>query len=162
MISAPSELLAIPGLDPEEDAAQLFAQLRTTTDGLGEREAARRLQQFGCNEIRSETGPPWWRSLLDQFTHPLALLLWVAAALSLATGVFALAVAIVVVIVLNAAFAFAQERQAQHATEALRELLPPHARVRRNAHWSSSTRRRWFRVTCCCSPKAIACRPMRA
>ena len=43
----------------------------------------------------------------------------------------ALAVAIVVVIVLNAAFAFVQERQAEHATEALRELLPPHARVRR-------------------------------
>jgi calcium-translocating P-type ATPase len=85
----------------------------------------------GPNEIRREAGSRWWRSLLGQFTHPLALLLWAAAVLSLATGVPALAAAIVVVILLNAAFAFAQERQAERATEALRDLLPARARVRR-------------------------------
>jgi calcium-translocating P-type ATPase len=121
----------LSGADPEEEIPQLLADLRTQVDGLDEREAARRLQQVGPNEIRRESGPRWWRSLLEQFTHPLALLLWVAAGLSLATGVLALAVAIVVVIALNAGFAFVQERQAEHATEALRELLPPHARVRR-------------------------------
>jgi calcium-translocating P-type ATPase len=119
------------GLDAEEDVARLLADLHTQVDGLDEREAARRLAQVGPNEIRRETGPRWWHSLLEQFTHPLALLLWVAAGLSLATGVLSLAVAIVIVIVLNAAFAFAQERQAEHATEALRDLLPTHARVRR-------------------------------
>ena len=124
-------LVTTPGLDPEEAVPRLLAHLRTQVDGLDEREAARRLQQVGPNEIRRETGPPWWRSLLGQFTHPLALLLWFAAGLSLATGVLTLAVAIVAVIVLNAAFAFAQERQAEHATEALRDLLPPRARVRR-------------------------------
>ena len=130
-VTSSDDLLTIPGLDPEEDVSRLLAHLRTQVDGLDEREASRRLQQFGANEIRRETGPPWWRSLLDQFIHPLALLLWFAAGLSLATGVLPLAVAIVAVIVLNAAFAFAQERQAQHATEALRHLLPLHARVRR-------------------------------
>ena len=117
--------------DPEEDQAGLLAHLGTQPGGLDEREAARRLVQVGPNEIRRETGPPWWRSLLSQFTHPLALLLWAAAALSLLTGVPALGVAIVVVILLNAAFAFAQERQAEHATEALRDLLPAHVRVLR-------------------------------
>jgi calcium-translocating P-type ATPase len=127
----PVDLAAAPAVDPEEDAPRLFADLRSQTGGLDEREAARRLLQIGPNEIRRESGPRWWRSLLDQFTHPLALLLWAAAALSLLTGVPSLAVAIVVVIVLNAAFAFAQERQAEHATEALRDLLPTLARVRR-------------------------------
>ena len=131
MTIPPSDLNALPGLDPEEEASRLLAHLRTQINGLDEREAARRLQQFGPNEIRRETGPRWWRRLLAQFTHPLALLLWLAAGLSLATGVLALAVAIVAVIVLNAAFAFAQERQAEHATEALRDLLPARARVRR-------------------------------
>lgn len=118
-------------LDPEEDVPRLLAQLRTQVDGLDAREAARRLQQVGPNEIRRDSGPRAWRSLLGQFTHPLALLLWLAAALALVTGVLTLAIAIVVVIVLNAAFSFAQERQAEHATEALRDLLPPRARVRR-------------------------------
>ncbi|QEC50686.1 HAD-IC family P-type ATPase [Baekduia soli] len=116
---------------PDHMPAPAPGPTATPPGGLDAREAARRLLQYGPNEIRRESGPRWWRSLLGQFTHPLALLLWAAAALSLATGVLALAVAIVVVIVLNAAFAFAQERQAQHATEALRELLPPRARVRR-------------------------------
>lgn len=118
-------------IDPEEDRARLFRDLDTSAEGLEEREAARRLQQFGPNAIHRELGPPWWRSVAGQFTHPLALLLWLAAALSLLTGVIPLAVAIVVVIVLNAVFAFGQERQAQHATEALRDLLPSLARVRR-------------------------------
>ena len=118
-------------LDPEEAVPRLLEDLRTRVDGLDAREAARRLQQVGPNEIRRDSGPSAWRSLLAQFTHPLALLLWLAAALALLTGVLTLAIAIVVVIVLNAAFAFAQERQAEHATEALRGLLPPHARVRR-------------------------------
>jgi len=120
-----------PALDPEEEVPRLLADLRTQVGGLDAREAARRLLQVGPNAIRRDSGPRVWRSLLAQFTHPLALLLWLAAALALVTGVLALAIAIVVVIVLNAAFAFAQERQAEHATEALRDLLPPRARVRR-------------------------------
>ena len=131
MTLPPDVLVTTPGLDVEEEVPRLLAQLRTQVNGLDEREAARRLQQVGPNEIRRETGPHWWRSLLDQFIHPLALLLWLAAGLSLATGVLTLAVAIVMVIVLNAGFAFVQERQAEHATEALRDLLPPRARVRR-------------------------------
>ncbi len=126
-----TDVARLADVDPEEETLRLLADLRTQVDGLDEREAGRRLLQVGPNEIRRESGARAWRSLLGQFTHPLALLLWAAAALSLATGVLALAVAIVVVIVLNAAFAFAQERQAEHATEALRDLLPPRARVRR-------------------------------
>jgi P-type E1-E2 ATPase len=64
--------------------------------------------------------------------HPLALLLWVAAALASASGNQTLAIAIVAVILMNAALAYMQEQQAERATEALRELLPPHARVRRD------------------------------
>ncbi|MDO9356985.1 MAG: cation-transporting P-type ATPase [Solirubrobacteraceae bacterium] len=122
---------SVLALDPEEDRQQFFLDLHTQVGGLEPQEAERRLLQAGPNEIRRESGPPWWRSVVEQFTHPLALLLWLAAALSLVTGVVALAAAIVVVIVLNAAFAFAQERQAAHATEALRGLLPTRARVRR-------------------------------
>lgn len=47
-------------------------------------------------------------------------------------GILALAIAIVIVIILNAVFAFVQELQAERATEALKEYLPPLARVRRD------------------------------
>ena len=117
--------------DPEEELGLLLRDLGTTRQGLSPREAARRLSQYGPNEIHRREETSRWRELAAQFTHPLALLLWVAAALALAGGIAPLALAIVAVIVLNAVFAFVQEQQAERATEALQAFLPPHARVRR-------------------------------
>lgn len=65
-----------PVVDPEEEPARLLADPDTGREGSGEREAARRLQQVGPNTIQHDEGPAAWRSLLGQFTHPLALLLW--------------------------------------------------------------------------------------
>ena len=121
-------------VDPEESLDLLLGHLGTRRDGLSEREAARRLEQHGPNEIRRREGTNRLREFARQFTHPLALLLWAAAALAVVGGTIPLAVAIVAVIVLNAVFAFVQELQAEKATEALKRYLPPHARVRREGH----------------------------
>ena len=69
---------------------------------------------------------------MRQLTHPLALLLWVAAALSAATGSTTLACVILGVIAVNAAFAMLQEQQAERAVEALSAYLPPVATVIRD------------------------------
>jgi calcium-translocating P-type ATPase len=119
-------------LDPEESLEHLVRDLGTSPAGLGRREAARRLQQHGPNLIERRAGVSRARELLRQFTHPLALLLWAAAALAMVAAIAVLAIAIVAVIILNALFAFFQEVQAERATEALREYLPPVARVRRD------------------------------
>ena len=66
----------------------------------------------------------WPREIGEQLVHPLALVLWVAAALAWVSGTEVVAVAIVAVILINALFAFVQERQAQRATTALNALLP--------------------------------------
>jgi magnesium-transporting ATPase (P-type) len=62
-------------LDPEERLDLLLGHLGTRRDGLSEREAARRLEQHGPNEIRRRQGASRLRELGRQFTHPLALLL---------------------------------------------------------------------------------------
>jgi len=69
---------------------------------------------------------------MRQLTHPLALLLWVAAFLAFTTQGATLGVAIVAVIALNAIFALIQERHAQHAIAALSRYLPQHAVVERD------------------------------
>jgi calcium-translocating P-type ATPase len=118
--------------DPREPVALLLRQLRARTDGLSSREAERRLISYGRNELVRQGVRRWPRELLQQVTHPLALLLWVASALAFVAGAPVLAVAIVAVIVLNAVFAFAQERQAERAIEALRRYLPQQAQVLRD------------------------------
>ncbi len=110
----------------------LFRDLRTTPRGLTSREAARRLVSYGPNELRRRGGRTWPKELARQFTHPLALLLWAAAALALVTNTAVLAAAIVGVIVLNAGFAFWQEQQAERAVEALADYLPHRASVLRD------------------------------
>jgi calcium-translocating P-type ATPase len=131
-VGTEAPLVADAGIDPEERIDLLLRHLNTRREGLRSREADDRLAQFGRNEITRRAGPGHLRELGRQFTHPLALLLWAAAVLALLGGIPALAAAIVVVIALNAVFAFAQEMQAERATEALQEFLPPLARVRRD------------------------------
>ena len=119
-------------VDPEGRAELVLDRLRTGRHGLTSREAARRLTQYGPNEIRREVPRSRVREFAGQLVDPLALLLWAAAAFAVAEGAFAVAVTIVAVILLNALFAFAQEMQAERATEALKHYLPDRARVRRD------------------------------
>lgn len=118
-------------VDPQESTDRLLRDLRTRRDGLSRREAERRTLVYGTNELIRHRGRTWPRQLLRQFTHPLALLLWMAAVLAVFSGSAPLGVAIVIVILLNAAFAFVQERHAEQAVEALAAFLPTRARVAR-------------------------------
>jgi len=125
-----------PQLAPPRDVLQpveaLFHNLRSRRQGLSSREAARRLVAYGPNELTRRGGARWPAQLVRQFTHPLALLLFLAAALAFAGSSVILGLAVLAVIVLNALFAFAQERQAERAVEALRAYLPQRASVLRD------------------------------
>ena len=120
---------ALEVLEPQD---RLLRDLRTTAQGLSSREAARRLVQFGPNALRRRGGVLWPREIARQLTHPLALLLWVAALLSFAVGSRTVGIAVLLVIFLNAAFAFVQELQAERAVEALAAYMPQHATVLRD------------------------------
>jgi calcium-translocating P-type ATPase len=121
---------SLDGLNSAEDS--LYRDLRTSALGLSGREAQRRLLVYGPNELPQRSGRQWPGQLLKQFTHPLALVLVVAAVLAWLTGTPILAAAIVAVIALNAGFAFVQELQAERAVEALAAYLPTHAHVMRD------------------------------
>ena len=124
---------AEPGpANPQEPLAQLFRDLRASPRGLPDREAMRRLEVAGPNELARRGSRRWPGELAAQFTQPLAVLLAVAAVLAWASGTPRLAIAIAAVILLNAGFAFAQEMQAERAVEALAAFLPEHARVLRD------------------------------
>src|SRR5512145_1094046 len=120
--------------EPREPIERLFRDLRSRPEGLAGREAARRLVAYGGNELTRRGGRRWLRELVKQFVHPLALLLWTASILAVIGVSWVLGAAIALVVVLNAIFAFWQERQAERATEALREYLPVQAAVLRDGH----------------------------
>jgi len=57
--------------------AEIYAALATQPGGLAQNEAAARLQRRGRNTIREVAGQPLLLKFLANFTHLMALLLWV-------------------------------------------------------------------------------------
>lgn len=127
--------------DKEMEAAKLseiLSALETSETGLSDADAAQRLREAGPNILPKVPSLPLWLKLIAQFTHFFALLLWVAAAISFlaawldpASNMLAIGWAIVVVIVLNGLFGFYQEFRTEKSLEALRNILPLMATVRR-------------------------------
>ncbi len=116
--------------------ADVFKALETSTAGLSEEEARSRLARDGPNSLEEIKRAPLLGRFLRQFTHFLALLLWVAAALAFLAdalhpgqGMATLGWAILGVILINALFSFVQEYKAERAVHALRRLLPDTAWV---------------------------------
>jgi calcium-translocating P-type ATPase len=121
------------------NAAEALANLRTTAAGLTSDEAARRRQEFGANRIEHVRTEHAWRRLLHGFTHFLALILWLAAALAFVAerlepgqGMALLGAAILAVILINGLFSFWQEHRAEQALAALQKLLPHQVKVMRD------------------------------
>ncbi|KOP27652.1 HAD family hydrolase [Hapalosiphon sp. MRB220] len=111
---------------------QVYQTLATNQQGLSEVEANFRLKQNGYNELPE----PQTRSLLlrfiDQLTHFMALLLWVAGILAFVSQIPELGWAIWAVIWINAIFSFWQEFQAEKALSALQQVLPAQVKVFRD------------------------------
>ncbi len=112
-------------------AEAALASARSTPAGLTSEEAGRRLAESGPNELRPASNRLPWRHFLAQFTHLMAVLLWIGAALAMVIRLPQLAVAIVAVILINGAFSYWQEYRAEKATAELSRLLPQAATVLR-------------------------------
>lgn len=109
----------------------VFATLLSGPEGITGEEAARRMGEYGPNEIREMHARSLASRLAAQFTHFLALLLWFAASLCFLSeylhpgeGLLRLGIAILAVIFINAFFTFIQEYRTEKAIEELRKLLP--------------------------------------
>ncbi|NLS76766.1 MAG: cation-transporting P-type ATPase [Chloroflexi bacterium] len=129
-IDAPDRIATVHTLP----VGQVYEALASDPQGLSTTEAARRLLQYGPNALREEKGVPLYRRFLGNFTHLMALLIWVAGIAAIFAQMPQLAIAVWMVNVINGAFSFWQEFRAGKAIEALRNMLPAYARVLRDAH----------------------------
>lgn len=110
----------------------IYPYLQSSPAGLSNEEAKMRLSRFGQNRIVEVKGQPLYRKLIANFTHMMALLLWIGGGLALIAQMPQLAIAIWAVNLINGGFSFWQEYKAEKATEALRQMLPHNVRVLRN------------------------------
>ena len=111
---------------------EVYQALQTSAGGIGREDAEKRLHKYGPNTIAEKKGKPLIVRFLSNFTHLMAILLWVGAIVGFVAQMPQLGVAIILVNIINGLFSFFQEFRAEKATEALKKLLPAYARVVRN------------------------------
>ena len=121
-----------------KDAGDLIRELGTNeSSGLTTAEVKKRLEQYGYNQIESESGKSFVRMFLEQFRSFMIIVLLVAAAVSGVVGVMEgeglLDTYIIMgILIVNALIGAVQEKRAETSLEALKELAAPLSKVLRN------------------------------
>jgi Ca2+-transporting ATPase len=107
-------------------------RLKSSRRGLSSAEAAKRLDEFGPNELLAQGRISPWAILLQQFKNVLIVILLLATTLSAFLGHGVEAIAITVIVLFAVILGFVQEFRAERAIEALREMAAPSATVIRD------------------------------
>ncbi len=115
-----------------KEIADVVLEFNTSTDGLTEAEAQKRLAELGYNELKRRKGRGILSIFLDQFKSLLVAILIIAALISLLLRERADTYIILIIIIINAFMGLAQEYKAEKAIERLRELASPEATVLRD------------------------------
>ncbi|MGR8940387.1 MAG: cation-transporting P-type ATPase [Gammaproteobacteria bacterium] len=115
-------------LSPEE----VFEALDSGTDGLGEQVAQRRLKQHGFNRLTPAASRSPLKRFLLQFHNVLIYVLLISAGITAAIEHWLDSAVILGVVLINALIGFIQEGKAEHALNAIRNLLTYEAMVLRD------------------------------
>jgi len=118
------------------EAAEILTRLNTTPAGLSEDEAAKRLEEFGPNEVGQEKRHGWLQRLYVAIRNPLVILLSVLAIITFATAGepsdVAGGVLMVLMVVLGISLRFIQETKADNAAAKLKAMIKVTATVVRD------------------------------
>lgn len=119
---------------------EVLKSFETGEEGLSLKEAQKRLEENGRNELVKAKKKSLVKRFIEQLMNPMIVVLLVAAAISLGIAIFekggvheyAEAGIIFAVVILNSILGVFQENKAEKAIEALQEMSAQEARVRRN------------------------------
>ncbi len=118
----------------QKTRVELFRDLKAGEEGLSSEEAARRVEQYGPNELRSGTQKSTLRIFLEQFADFLVIILMLAAAVSAMLGDVESTIVILAVITMNAVLGTVQTVKAAASLDSLKQMSAPTAKVVRDGH----------------------------
>ena len=113
---------------------QVLKHFQVPEHGLSGEEVAKRLEQYGPNQLKEAPRPGFFQMLWEQLNNFVVILLIVASVISALLGDYVEAAAIMAIVVLNAILGIVQERRAEEALAALKKLAAPDAQVIRDGH----------------------------
>ena len=118
----------------------IYKDLSTSIEGLDEKEASRRLESLGLNEVLYEKRKPWYMYLLRSFFDPFILILLFIVFISYFTDIAFvpveeksyLTIAIIsILIAISVILRFTQEYKSQITADKLKDLVPTTTAIKR-------------------------------
>jgi Ca2+-transporting ATPase len=103
--------------------------------GLDDKEAVKRLERYGYNEIEQKKRKTILQMYIDQFKDFMIIILIIAAVISGFLGELIDAVVILMIVILNAVLGVVQENKAEESLAALKRMSAPSAKVLRNGRY---------------------------
>ncbi len=101
---------------------EVFNKLKTSEKGLSEKEAKKRLEQYGYNELKEKKRASLFSMFLKQFKNILVIILLAAILVSIFIGEFVDASVIFIIVILNAILGVVQEYRTEKSIDALKKL----------------------------------------
>ena len=125
------------------EVADVFAEVKSSEQGLTSAEAEKRLQENGKNKLAEAKKASMFSRFIDQLKDPMIIILLVAAVISAvtefiehdpATGMYVPtdSIIILVVVLINAVLGVLQESKAEKAVEALQKMSAATTKVLRD------------------------------
>ncbi|MDU4847027.1 MULTISPECIES: calcium-translocating P-type ATPase, PMCA-type [Clostridium] len=112
---------------------KVVIQEKELISGLSTKEAERRIEQFGLNELQHKEKTSVMKIFLSQFND---FIVWVLIAATIISGIIgdkADALTILIIVIINAILGFVQEFRTEKSLEALKELAAPTCKVLRDS-----------------------------
>ena len=107
----------------------VMKELKTSENGLSQREAEENLRKFGKNELSEGKKKSPFVLFLEQYKDFLVIILIIAAIISGVLGDAESAIVIFVVITINAILGTVQHIKAEQSLDSLKEMSAPEAKV---------------------------------
>ena len=111
---------------------EILEDFKTSMDGLTTKEATKRLEKYGYNELPKEEIKPLYKVFLGSFKDPIIYVLIVCAILSFIVGETLDGLAILFIIMVDAIVSTIQEYKANKNSEALKNLIKVNSKVIRD------------------------------
>jgi len=118
-------------LSSDETLQKLDTKLE---EGLSNKEAEKRLQAYGPNQLEEGKRTTFLQMVFRQLNNFVVILLIVASIISAFLGEWVDASAIIAIVILNTIMGVVQENRAEQALATLKKLAAPDAQVLRNGH----------------------------
>ena len=118
------------------DSKKVLKELKSSLNGLSEKEAKSRIKTYGLNELPKEKEKSVFQIFLSAINDPIIYVLVVASILSFIVGEYVAGFAIIFIIMVDAVVSTVQEIKAEKNSEALKDLIKVKVKVvRENKHY---------------------------